>query len=219
MNKVNIPSASVDFTRKPDDAPTRLSEDLKRILEHAAGNAITIREIIAVLHGRGLNVLLILIALPFCTPIPLPGLSTPFGLILISFGLRITLRKRPWLPQGLLDRKIPYTTLTKIIKASTASSKRLEKILHPRLRFFTNFSSFNIINGLAIVSSAFLLMLPLPIPFSNTLPAWAIALLAAGMMEEDGAVIVIGYLVTGIAWIYFFSIWWIGKAGLAHLGL
>lgn len=198
--------------------PRRLSDDLRQILDHAAGREIAVSEIVEILHGRGLNVLAILFALPFCTPIPLPGLSTPFGVILAFLGLRIALRQQPWLPKRMLARRIPYHTLTRIVKAAQAVAVRLEKILHPRMRFFNRWASFTLLNGLVIVTSALFLTLPLPIPFTNTFPAWSIVLLAAGMMEDDGLVITIGYLVAGAGWTYLFWIWWFGKLGLTHLG-
>ncbi len=199
--------------------PTRLSEDLRRILEQAGGDGITVGKIIEILHGRGFDVLIIILTLPFCTPIPLPGLSTPFGLILMFFGLRIALRKRPWLPRRLLNVEIPYPTLTKTINGALAVATRLEKILHPRLRFFKDWPSFNFLNGVAILTSAFVLSLPLPIPFTNTLPAWSILLIAAGMMENDGAVIVAGYLMSGMTWVYLVSLVWVGKAGMTWMGI
>lgn len=175
---------------------------------------MTLQEVIEILHGRGFNIILILMALPFCTPIPLPGLSTPFGFALMIFGLRIVVRKRPWLPEKLLTRKIPYATLNRIIGAALRAAYYLEKILHPRLRFFHRWNSFGVLNGLIITSNAFLLMLPLPIPFTNTLPALSILLIAAGMMEEDGAAIVGGYLTAVATWVYFVFLWWAGKAGI-----
>ncbi|MBI3805785.1 MAG: exopolysaccharide biosynthesis protein [Nitrospirae bacterium] len=198
--------------------PTRLSEDLRFILREAGRKGMTVGKIIEILHGRGLDVLVILLTLPFCTPIPLPGLSTPFGLILMFFGLRIALRQRPWLPRRLLAIEIPYSTLEKIIHAALAIATRLEKILHPRLRFFKEWPSLNFFNGLSILISGFVLALPLPIPFTNTLPAWSILLTAAGMMENDGLVIVAGYLMAGLTWIYLVSLVWVGKAGLSWLG-
>lgn len=202
-----------------DHRPTRLSDDLKTILDRAAGNPLSLRRIIEILHGRGFDVLVIIMVLPFCQPIPLPGLSTPFGLALMFFGLRIALRQRPWLPDWLLRREISHDTLTKIVRGAAAVFKRLEKLIHPRLRFMKHWWSFNLVNGLAIASSAFLLMLPLPIPFSNTIPAWSILLLALGMMEEDGAVITLGYLMAGAAWTYLASLWLLGEAGMNRLGL
>lgn len=207
------------MTPVADHRPTRLSDDLKTILDRAAGNPLSLRRIIEILHGRGFDVLVIIMVLPFCQPIPLPGLSTPFGLALMFFGLRIALRQRPWLPDWLLRREISHDTLTKIVRGAAAVFKRLEKLIHPRLRFMKHWWSFNLVNGLAIASSAFLLMLPLPIPFSNTIPAWSILLLALGMMEEDGAVITLGYLMAGAAWTYLASLWLLGEAGMNRLGL
>lgn len=153
-------------------------------------------------------------ALPFCTPIPLIGLSTPFGFALMIFGLRIALRKRPWLPRRLLTRQIPYPTLHRIIGVTLKAAYYMEKILHPRLTFFHHWASFAVVNGLIITLNAFFLMLPLPIPFTNTLPALSIVMLAAGMMEEDGAAIVGGYLIAVATWAYFIFLWWVGKAGV-----
>lgn len=206
------------MNRTAEPRRTTLSDDLRLILDRAAGNALSLRQIIDILRGRGFDVLVIIMVLPFCQPIPLPGVSTPFGLALMVFGARIALRRRPWLPERLLRREIPYHTLTKLVKGSLAVAQRLEKIVHPRLRLFKNWPSFNLLNGLAIVSSSFILMLPLPIPFSNTIPAWAILLLAVGMMEEDGAVIVGGYLIAGAAWAYLFFLWWVGNLGVERLG-
>ena len=171
-----------------------------------------------ILRGRGLDVLVIVLALPFCTPIPLPGLSTPFGLVLMFFGLRIAFRKRPWLPRRLLEVEIPYPTLSKIINAGLAISTRLEKLLHPRLQFLKDWVSFSSLNGLAILLSAFVLSLPLPVPFTNALPAWSIVLMAAGMMEGDGAVILAGYLMSGLTWVYLASLVWVGEVGLTWMG-
>lgn len=209
-----VPSVTAQAQR-----PTTLSEDLQTILTRAEGRALSLRRIVEILHGRGFDVLVIILVLPFCQPIPLPGLSTPFGLALMFFGFRIALRQRPWLPAWLLRREISHETLTKIVRGAVAAARRLEKIVHPRLRFMKQWWSFNAVNGLAIVSSSFLLMLPLPIPFSNTIPAWSILLLALGMMEEDGAVILLGYLAAGAAWTYIATLWMVGQAGIERLGL
>jgi hypothetical protein len=115
-------------------------------------------------------------------------------------------------------REIPYKTLTRTIEVSLAVSSRLERILHPRLQFFKHWTSFTFINGLMIMSSAFILLLPIPIPFTNTFPALSIVLLAAGMIEEDGAAILAGYILAAGAWTYIFFLWWMGKVGMGWLG-
>jgi hypothetical protein len=51
---------------------------------------------------------------------------------------------------------------------------------------------------------AALLLLPLPVPFSNTIPAWAIMLMAGGLLERDGLFILAGYI-TALGAIVFFG--------------
>ena len=65
----------------------RLSEELDLLRARAGERAVTLREVIYVLGGRAYLLLVLLLALPFITPIPIPGLSTPFGLAiaLIAF--------------------------------------------------------------------------------------------------------------------------------------
>ena len=198
--------------------PRRLSDDLRMILDHAGGKSLSLGRVIEILHGRGFDVLVIILVLPFCQPIPLPGLSTPFGLALMFFGFRIAFRQRPWLPGWMLRREISYHALARIVAGVIAVAKRLERVIHPRFRFVKRWQSFTLLNGLAIASSSFLLMLPLPIPFSNMIPAWSILLLALGMMEEDGVVIVAGYVMAGAAWAYLAMLWWLGEAGIHSLG-
>ena len=38
-----------------------------------------------------------------------------------------------------------------------------------------------------------MLLLPLPVPFSNVIPAWGVMLIAGGLLERDGAFIIAGY--------------------------
>ena len=54
--------------------------------------------------------------------------------------------------------------------------------------------TINRCNGLLIMLAALLLMLPLgAIPFTNAMPAWAILLLAIGMLQRDGLFVALGY--------------------------
>jgi hypothetical protein len=45
-------------------------------------------------------------------------------------------------------------------------------------------------------------MLPLPVPFSNSIPAWAVVLLAIGMMEKDGLCVLLGHLTVLTTWVF-----------------
>jgi hypothetical protein len=68
----------------------------------------------------------------------------------------------------------------------------------------------NRINGLVLMGAGLLLMAPLGlIPFSNTLPGIAILLLAAGISQRDGLVVLAGHVMVVLTIVYF--------AGLALL--
>ena len=54
-----------------------------------------------------------------------------------------------------------------------------------------------------MVIAAVVLLLPLPIPLTNTFPGWVILLIASGLMERDGAAITAGYGVFAAGVIYF----------------
>jgi hypothetical protein len=61
-------------------------------------------------------------------------------------------------------------------------------------------------------------MLPFPPfpPFTNALPAYSIILLAASMMEEDGVLIWVGYIVSVGTVIYLLMILHVIEATLRH---
>jgi len=154
----------------------RLSDDLQALLARADGRELTIGQIIDTLHGRGFNVFVAFLVLPFCQPIPLPGISTPFGLVLLLYGFRVAIGREPWLPRRLLDVRISYPVLSKLVAAGSVLARWIERLIKPRLRAFTAAPPVRIVNGLAIMASAFVFMLPLPIPLSNAIPAWAVLL-------------------------------------------
>jgi hypothetical protein len=60
------------------------------------------------------------------------------------------------------------------------------------------------INNLGLILGAVLLMAPFGlIPFSNTLPAVAILLLAIGLLQRDGVCILLGHLMNIASIVYF----------------
>ena len=173
---------------------------------------MTIRVILEVLHGRGFNLLLIFFCLPFCLPVSIPGLSTPFGLAILVLGVRIAFRREPWLPQRVMDFAIRHDLLERTVKFGIRVATQVEKIVRPRARVLAASPALMSVNGLVVVVSALALMVPLPLPFTNFFPAWSIMLLALGMMEEDGASTIGGYVLCVVSWGYFVVLWLLGMA-------
>lgn len=195
----------------PAVSARKLSDDLALILREFEVETVTLRETLGVLHGRGYVLLVMLLALPFSTPIPLPGLSTPFGFIIALIGARLSLGQKPWLPQRLLDTRLPPKLFAKVFGAARALLKGFEYFLRPRLLWVTRSAKLQQLHAVPILLNAIMLLLPLPIPFSNILPAFSILLMAAGLLERDGLFIITGYVAFVLA-IGFFAV--LGFAGV-----
>lgn len=170
--------------------PPRLSQEIGVLLESLKDHPVPLREIFGVLHGRAYTLLLILLALPFCLPVPLIGLSSPFGLIISLIGLRLSLRQEPWLPRHVLDRKVSRKLLSPVLSASQKVVASLEFLLRPRWAFLVDFNPLHHLYGVMIFISG--ILLPLPIPFTNLFPAATVVLLAAALLERDGYFVIAG---------------------------
>ena len=190
--------------RRREAAPARkLSEELALLQARTAARSVTLREVLAILRGRGYSLLLILLALPFATPIPLPGLSTPFGLAIALIALRLTLGQRPWLPRRLQRRVLPSGFFTKLLGFSARLIRLFEKVMRPRLAFLTATGWLRQGHAFLMFLAALCLLLPLPIPFTNSFPAWVILLMAGGLLERDGVFVLAAYVVFAAGVAYF----------------
>jgi len=174
--------------------PQKLSVELARLRDRLGNRPVTLREVIATLRGRAYVLVVILFSLPFVTPIPLPGLSTPLGLVIGFIALRLTFGLRPWLPKSWQRRELPAGFFKKTFAVAGRVIGWLERLLRPRLAWVSNGQLAQQAHAFVTLICAVILLLPLPIPFSNTFPAWAILLISAGNLERDGLFILFGYV-------------------------
>jgi hypothetical protein len=132
---------------------------------------------------------LTLIAIPFF------GLSTPFGLAIALLGAQLMLgRRQPWLPARARRRALAIAMLDRVLGIlnrrmrwlARLSRRRWELAIQPRLI------------GLGIVLLALGLALPLPIPGSNLVFLIPLFVYSLGVLERDGAWIVVGHVCTVI---------------------
>jgi hypothetical protein len=203
----------------PPPPARRLSTDLKGVLTEANRQAMTLGHLEQSLQGRGFALLILLLALPFVFPIAIPGLSIPFGLVIMFMGLRIMLGLKPSLPEFILRREVKYATLDRIVGIGLKLCARMEKFVKPRMHFLQRWPGMINCIGAGIASGGLLLCLPLPplIPLSNTIPAVAVLLLTAGMAERDGLLVLFGHIMNVAAWVYFIIMFVVAGDGLRYL--
>ncbi|MDO4724292.1 MAG: exopolysaccharide biosynthesis protein [Comamonadaceae bacterium] len=191
------------------------SEVLVQLLARLDKPSFSVRELMALMGDKGLLMLCALMTLPFLFPVSIPGVSTVFGSAILLIALSISLGRLPWLPAFIADRQLSAERLRPVLQRGLGMLRRLDAILKPlRMHRLTGGPMRNL-NGLAIMFAAVLLMLPLGlVPFSNTLPGIAILLLALGVAQRDGLLVLGGYLVTLGSVVYFALLAWAAwKAG------
>jgi len=197
--------------------PPKLSEELGTIMRHFEVEVVTLREVMSVLKGRGYVLLMLLLSLPFATPLPLPGVSTPLGLLIALIAARLALEKHPWIPARMLDAPLSGKLYLRLFAAATRIIRAIEYFLRPRMAWLTSTRIHLQVHALAIVISSAMLLLPIPLPFSNTLPAWSVLLVSAGLLERDGLFILGGYLFLVLAAGYMFLVGLFGMEGVEML--
>ena len=193
-------TTSIEFR----DTTAPLGETLRNLARSISGETVTVREMLSLIGEQGLLLALMFLTLPFLIPISIPGVSTVFGLVAILISLGVTFNRVPWLPDRLLDRPLDAVKLAGAIERGAERFGRVDRISHPRLQRLTSSRAMNRLAGLGLLLGSVLLIFPLGlVPFSNTLPAWGILLLAAGLLQRDGLLILLGYLFLLATIIYF----------------
>lgn len=199
------PEASLSESSEIDPPIRRLSSDLREVLREANGRALTLGELEEILQGRGFALFILLLALPSLFPISIPGLSIPFGIIVMLLGIRVATGRKPSLPRLILKYEVKHSTLEAIVNIGLKLCAQMEKVVRPRMQFLQRWPGMLNLIGIGIASGGLQLLLPLPplIPLSNSIPALSVVLLTAGLSERDGLMVLAGYVVNIAAWIYF----------------
>ena len=179
----------------------RFSQDIKLLLTKLATKPIAVGEIVEETAERGFNLIIGLLVLPFLFPMP-PGLSGVMGIGCLILGIQMALgRKYPWLPRRVAKFKFPRSLSQQLLKNIRRITVWLEKIVRSRWKQVANHSYTWRGNGICISWLSILLMLP--VPFTNPLPAIAILLLAVSTIEADGLLMCVGYGLTLANTIFF----------------
>ncbi|MHB8520111.1 MAG: exopolysaccharide biosynthesis protein [Limisphaerales bacterium] len=191
-----------------------LSQGLADVLKAGSEDGhLTVNELLARTGGRGLYLVLIILSLPFITPVSIPGLSNLLGLVIVVLSVRLALGMPPGLPRFIGARHLPHRVLEKLVKGSVRLLRFVEWGIKPRGSEWMTWRAARFGNAWLLAVLGLLLALPIPpvVPLSNTLPSYAIILIAASMMEEDGLMIWLGYAMAAATLGY---LWFVAHAVL-----
>jgi hypothetical protein len=166
----------------------RLSVELHRFFfEEEPPPKVTLTQVLILAGERIFGFLFVLLSLPSALPVPAPGYSIPFGILIFLLAVQLIAgAKRPWLPQQLANHSIELKQIQGILKAGISWLKRIEAISRPRLTYICTSLAGKVTIGAAIALMAISMMIP--IPGTNTLPAIGVFVTGFGLLEDDGAI-------------------------------
>ncbi len=174
----------------------RTSTILQTMIEEHTKDTITLEDLANGLADRSFGIGILIFALPNAIPLGIPGISSVCAVPIILFSLQMALgRHHLWLPRRLANIQFSMKTLSFAITKTLPWLRKLEAIIHPRALSFANGWAERL-TGLMIAILAAVIFLP--IPFGNFLPAICMCLLAMGLLEDDGY-LVIGAFIASVA--------------------
>lgn len=161
---------------------------------------VSVRDLIDALGDRALGALMFLFAVPNALPMP-PGTSAVLGTPLVFLAAQLMFGRRPWLPRLLSSRSMAQADFALLVQRITPWLQRGERMLRPRAGWLARPPMEYLIGAVCLLLA---IVLVLPIPLGNVLPAVAISLLALAVVERDGLWVLgglgVALLSAGVVW-------------------
>jgi hypothetical protein len=194
-----------------DDDDYSLSATLSHIAARPDRERIYIRDLLAELDQRAIAAMLFVFAVPNTIPVP-PGVSGVLGAPLLFISAPLMLGRAPWLPAIIADRSFARADFERILQKVGPWLQKAERLMRPRLTLLSHPPLEYFVGAIALVLS---IVLFLPIPLGNMLPAIAICILALGLIQRDGIWIILGaataaaslVIVSGVVAAFAFAAW------------
>lgn len=191
----------------------RTSDSISRISLDIPLDGINFKDFLKLIGEQGLLLSCVVLVAPFLFPVSIPGSSIPFGLAIILINIGIVSNRHPLIPERIMKYSVSQENMLTILKGMGRVLLFLEKFTKPRFMVFQR-SIMDYLNSMVMILCAVLLMLPLPVPLTDFLPAYGILFMALGSLEHDGYMIIAGYSVATVTAIYFLLIAVLGLSGI-----
>ena len=157
---------------------------------------LTVGQMLEQFDSRAFGAMLFVFGLLNCLPLP-PGSSTILSLPILLLAPQIALgREIPWLPRKLIEHPLKRDDLRGLFRRLTPIVRRMELVTRPRLEVMFGPIGERAIGG---VCTLLAMVLVLPIPLGNLAPGATVAVLALSLLQRDGLLALLGYLMAGVS--------------------
>ena len=121
----------------PDPHQRSLSAELIFLAGEFLHHPVELREVIGLLRERAYTLLVFILALPFCLPVSVPGMSTPLGMMIAFITVAQARGRAPRLPERMLRYRLAPAFFRALLRASGRFVGFLERNLRPRWPWLT----------------------------------------------------------------------------------
>jgi hypothetical protein len=189
-----------------------LYDALAGMFAGARESVLTLDEFLVGLQGRSYAFAILALNVPNCIPTGIPWLSTITGVpMLFLLAQFFAGRPVPSLPRVIGCRGLSRGKLQTCLARARRSIRWLEDTVHVRHEAWVNGTPRRL---LLLAWSANILLLALPIPFDNLFPAYAILFFCFALIEDDGVMAMLGWLLTLVTAIWTVFLFMVGHAAI-----
>lgn len=147
-------------------------------------------------HGpEGHGTLLLLLAMPCLLPVP--GVGTVLGMGMAALAAAMWRGQcTSCLPQRVAQLELPRHWAQRVLVGLASAYTVAGRHTKPRL---SPLASAGRQSGIAIAVALMAVIVVMPIPFGNVLPAVALSFIGLGLVFRDGLAVLLGLLMSGLA--------------------
>lgn len=155
----------------------------------------SVGELLSDFHENGLLLMMLFLALPVAIPLPYPpGFTTIIGIPLIILSIQMLLGfRRVFLPKKISRYEISNNTLITISNKVVPILRWIEGYIKPRFSFAQFIYCEQLVGFVSLICA---ISVAIPLPLTNSIPALGIAVMALGLLNRDGIVILCGLVIS-----------------------
>lgn len=151
---------------------------------------ISFSDILAILSDRSFAILVVLLGLPNCLPMP-PPIPTISALLLIMIAVQIAMqRPEPWFPGAILRGSVARTDVLRAVTRALPVVSVLERWSRPRLGVFGQRTGA-MLSALLLTTMALGMLMAAPL-IGQVPYGLAVCLIGLGQIERDGVLVLSG---------------------------
>lgn len=189
-----------------------LYDALDGMFAGARESVLTLDDFLVGLQGRSYAFAIMALNVPNIIPTGIPWLSTITGVpMLFLLAQFFAGHPVPSLPAVIGRRGLPRAKLQNFLSRARRYIRWLEDTVHARHEWWVSGLPRRM---LLIAWSLNILLLALPIPFDNLFPAYAILFFCLALIEDDGMMAMLGWLLTAITAIWTVFLLMVGHAAI-----